>query len=170
MKNIGLKLGTVKVISHQNGWHTNFENEKQLLFGLKNKHIIAVEHVGSTSVPGMPAKPIIDINIGIDVFYNATKLKKALSRIGYEFVLEPRRYQWLFAKSDNSAQTHYLKILRYKGKYWNEYIRFKHILLTDVKAFDRYKELKLKLSTEHADNRKGYTKGKSSLINELLDK
>ena len=76
MKNIGLKKGTVKVVSHQSEWHTNFQKEKGLILSLQNKHIKDVEHVGSTSVQGMPVKPIIDIIIGIDKYFNTSKLAK----------------------------------------------------------------------------------------------
>lgn len=170
MKNIGLKKGSVKVIQHQDTWHSNFEKEKILILSLNNKHIRSVEHVGSTSVPNMPAKPIIDINVGIDNFYNASKIVKSLSKIGYEFKLEPRRFQWLFVKTHNDKETHYLKVLRYKGKYWNEYLNFKSILSTNQKAFEQYKNLKLKLSDIHQSDRRSYTKNKSTCIKNILGK
>ena len=170
MKNIGLKKGTVKVLPHQDIWHSNFEKEKMLILGLNNKYIKAVEHVGSTSIPNMPAKPIIDINVGVDNFYNASKLVKSLSGLGYEFRLEPRRFQWLFVKIDKDRETHYLRIIRYKGRYWNEYQNFKNILITNKKDFEKYKKLKLKLGVTHLDDRKTYTKNKSNLIKDILGK
>ncbi len=170
MKNIGLKKGTVKVILHQYTWHSNFEKEKVLILSLKNKYIKSIDHVGSTSIPNIPAKPIIDINVGIDNFYNASKLVKSLSSIGYEFRLEPRRFQWLFVKMDKDKETHYLKVIRYKGKYWNEYQKFKSILMTNKKAFEQYKNLKLKLGATHLNDRKAYTKSKNNLIQEILKK
>ncbi len=170
MKNIGLKKGTVKVIPHQDVWHSNFEKEEKLILALKNKYIKGIEHVGSTSIPNMPAKPIIDINVGIDNFYNASKLVKSLSGIGYEFRLEPRRFQWLFVKMDKDRETHYLKVVRYKGKYWNEYQSFKNILMTNKKAFEQYKKLKLRLGDAHSNDRKAYTKSKSNLIKDILGK
>ncbi len=168
MKNIGLKKGAVKVLPHQESWHSNFENEKGLILSLNNKHIKSVEHVGSTSVPNMPAKPIIDINVGIDNFYNASKLVKGLSGIGYEFRVEPRRFQWLFVKTNKDKETHYLKVMRYQGKSWNEGQSFKKILTTNKKAFEQYKKLKLKLSAAHLNDRRTYTKSKSSLIRDIL--
>lgn len=170
MKNLGLKKGTVKVLEHQDSWHKNFEKEKALILSLKNKHIKSVEHVGSTSIEGMPAKPIIDINVGIDNFYNAPKLTKGLSKTGYEFRLEPRRFQWLFVKMKGNKETHYLKIIRYNGNYWKEYQNFKTILESDKNAFGQYKRLKIKLGTTHSGNRKEYTKNKSKTIRHILGK
>ncbi len=170
MKNIGLKKDTVKILPYQKTWQNNFEKEKEMILGLRNKHIQAVEHVGSTSIPGMPAKPIIDINIGVDNFYNAPTLIKSLSQIGYEFRLKPRKFQWLFVKVHNGKETHYLKIVRFKGNYWNEYQNFKNALLSSKTAFEQYKKLKLKLGSLYLDSRKEYTKGKNNLIKKILKK
>ena len=170
MRNIGLQKGTVKILQHQNSWLKNFEKEKGLVLSLKNKYIKGIEHVGSTSIAGMPAKPIIDINVGVDYFYNASKLIKGLSKIGYKFRLKPRKFQWLFVKMNGNKETHYLKIIKYKGNYWNEYQNFKNILISNKKAFEQYKKLKLKLGDNHSDNRKEYTKKKSKLIKQILKK
>lgn len=168
MKNIGLKKGTVKVIPHQKEWHTNFQKEKALIFSLQNKHIEDAEHVGSTSIQGMPAKPIVDIIIGIDKYFNTAKVVKDLASIGYEFRLRPRRYQTLFVKMDGEKETHYLKVLRYRGKWWYQYIHFKNILSSNKKFFEAYKHLKLKLAGNHSADRKAYTQGKSVLIKKVL--
>ncbi|MDP2630941.1 MAG: GrpB family protein [Candidatus Uhrbacteria bacterium] len=165
---IGLKRNTVKILQHQDVWHSNFEKEKKLLLSIKNKHIKGIEHTGSTSIPNMPAKPIIDIIFGIDNFYNAPKLIKNLSEIGYEFRREPRRFQWLFVKMSGGKDTHYLKIIRHKGNYWNEYINFKKILMHNKEAFKKYKNLKLDLEKKYSNNRKEYTKNKNNLIQKLL--
>ncbi|MFW0837893.1 MAG: GrpB family protein [Candidatus Komeilibacteria bacterium] len=170
MKKIGLKRGTVKILLHQNSWHLNFEKEKKLILSLNNKHIKAIEHVGSTAVPNMPAKPIIDLNIGIDNFYNSSKLIKPLSKIGYKFTLKPRRFQWLFVKQDGEYQTHYLKIIKYKGHYWKEYQAFKAKLSNNKKAFKQYKTLKLRQGLIYSEDRKKYTANKAALIKEILYK
>jgi GrpB-like predicted nucleotidyltransferase (UPF0157 family) len=165
---IGLKKNTVRVVRHQKIWRRNFENEKELIASIGNRHVKRIEHVGSTSVQGMPAKPIIDIIVGIDKFSHASKLVKGLSRVGYEFRLVPRRFQWLFVKMDGDKDTHYLKVIRYRGVYWNEYMNFKKILLSNGKSFEKYKKLKLDLGKKHPNNRKKYTKGKQDLIRKLL--
>jgi len=164
MKTTGLKKGTVKVLQHQASWHTNFEKEKELILSIKSKYIKDVRHVGSTSIPNMPAKPIIDIIIGIDNFYNASKLIKSLAKIGYEFRLKPRKFQWLFVKKEGDNETHYLKILRYKGNYWNKCIKFREVLMNAKKVFEQYKKIKLELEKNYGDNRVEYTKKKNNLL------
>lgn len=168
MKNIGLKKGTVWVAPHQRKWHVSFQNEKELILSLQNKYIKDIEHVGSTSIQGMPAKPIIDIIIGIDKYSNTAKVVKDLARIGYEFRLRPRRYQTLFVKMDGEKETHYLKVLRYRGVWWYQYMHFKKILSSNKKFFEAYKNLKLKLGDSYSDDRKAYTKAKSAFIKKYL--
>jgi GrpB-like predicted nucleotidyltransferase (UPF0157 family) len=168
MKNIGLKKGTVKVVPHQREWHTNFQKEKKLILSLQNKHIKVVEHVGSTSIQKMPAKPIIDIIVGIDRYFNTKKVVKDLASIGYQFRLRPRRYQALFVKMDREKETHYLKVLRYRGKWWYQYMHFKNILSSNKKFFEAYKGLKLKLMESYFDDRKAYTKSKSVFIKKVM--
>jgi GrpB-like predicted nucleotidyltransferase (UPF0157 family) len=170
MKIIGLKRGIVKILPHQSSWHVNFKKEKNSILSLDNKYIKDIEHVGSTSVPNMPAKPIIDIVVGIDNFYNASKLVNGLSEIGYIFAHEPRRFQWLFIKQSGEYHTHYLKIVRYKGNYWNEYQDFKNILIRDKRAFEKYKKIKLKQGDINSDNREKYTASKKNIIKEILNK
>ena len=169
MTSLGLKKGTVKVISHQVAWHTNFDKQKELILALKNRHICAIEHIGSTSIHGMPAKPIIDIIVGIDKYRNKEKLVKDLAHIGFEFRLEPRRYQSLFIKTSGERETHYLKVLRYRGNWLNEYLAFKNKLTNDKKYFEMYQKLKLKSGQEHADSRKAYTRSKSEWIAKILE-
>lgn len=168
MTPLGLKKGTVKVIAHQAAWHSEFEKQKKQILGLGNKHICAIEHTGSTSVPSMPAKPIIDLMIGIDKYRNKSKLVKDLARIGFEFRLEPRRYQSLFVKKSGGRETHYLKVIRHKGKWWSQYLAFKNKLMNDKKSFERYRKHKLKSEESFADNRKAYTKSKAELIAKIL--
>jgi GrpB-like predicted nucleotidyltransferase (UPF0157 family) len=58
---IGLRRGTVKVVAHHPKWAEYFGKERQLLFKVMGQKVLDIRHVGSTSIPGMPAKPIVDI-------------------------------------------------------------------------------------------------------------
>jgi len=73
---IGLKRGTVKLLPHNSKWTELFEKEKQLLESTFGNSIIAIEHIGSTAISGIPAKPIIDVNIGVKSLEIAHKMKK----------------------------------------------------------------------------------------------
>ena len=62
---IGLKRGTVKLVPHNSKWEELFKKEKQLLKKTFGDTILGIEHIGSTAIPNIPAKPIIDIDVGV---------------------------------------------------------------------------------------------------------
>ncbi len=170
MSQLGLKYDEVKLEEYTSVWTKDFSKEKEKIEELNIENSLHVEHVGSTAVPGMPAKPIIDILVGIDRYSDYKKLIKPLSKIGYHFYREPRRYQALFLKKlpDNKT-THHLKVVRYKGKSWRDYLNFREVLRNDKKLFHEYKQLKLSLCKVPATDRKTYTAGKQKLIQKSLE-
>ena len=68
---IGLKRGTVKLLPHNPKWSEVFEKENKILVRALNGLVVDIQHIGSTSIPGIPAKPIIDISIGIKSMKNS---------------------------------------------------------------------------------------------------
>lgn len=99
MSQLGLQYDEVKLEKHTSAWSKDFLKDKENIENVCPADILHIEHVGSTSVPGMPAKPIIDILVGINRYSDYKKLIKPLSKIGYQFYREPRRYQALFLKN-----------------------------------------------------------------------
>ena len=169
MTKLGLKFDEVKLEKYNSTWSKNFLVEKKSIEDLNLSSISQVEHVGSTAIPGMVAKPIIDIIVGIERYSDYKKLIKPLSRIGYHFYREPRRYQAIFLKKlPNDQTTHHLKVVKYDGKSWREYIKFREALKSDEKLFNEYKQLKLALSKVTAIDRKTYTAGKHGLIQRII--
>ncbi len=119
----------------------------------------------------MPAKPIIDILVGENRYKDFKKLIKPLKSVGYYFHREPRRYQVLFLKKINGeATSHHLKIVKFNGKSWRDYLKFRDTLNSDRKLFNNYKKLKISLSNHYPNDRKKYTTGKQELIKNTLRK
>ena len=78
---LGLKRGTVKLLPHDASWTKKFEKEKKRLLSRLGDSIIDVQHIGSTAIPHIPAKPMIDILVGIDSMRNRAKFIKPLIRL-----------------------------------------------------------------------------------------
>lgn len=168
MSSLGLEHKEVRLQEYDESWQREYKSEQKKISSLHYKEFFKVEHVGSTAVPGMLAKPIIDILIGIGKYKDFKKLIKELETIGYVFHREPRRYQALFLKkSPKGLTTHHLKIVKYEGKSWNEYIKFRDNLRNNKFLIKEYRKLKLSLVNNKFD-RKAYTKGKNLLIQEIL--
>lgn len=170
MRPEGLYYSEVKLEMNHPEWVKNFLSEKEDFDNLKISFIKQIEHVGSTSIPGLSAKPIIDILLGIEKYKNYKKLIKQLDSLGYKFHREPRRYQALFLKTDAKGRTtHHLKVVKYAGKSWRDYLKFKDNILHDKKLANEYKKLKLELAKKYADDRKSYTSKKGEFIQKILE-
>ena len=167
---IGLKCGTVKIVLYKKQWNKEFIKEKACILSVCGDRIIAIEHIGSTSVPGLSAKPIIDIAVGIKRLKDAEELLKPLRKIGYNFYRKFQRQRLFVAKGPDEKRTHYLHVMRYKGTKWQTDQFFRNYLRTHPKEVERYTNLKEKLSKLHTDDRQSYADGKNAFIKSVIDK
>ncbi len=172
---IGLQRGTVKLSPHNPEWAELFEQEKKLLINTFGDPILAVEHIGSTAIPGIPAKPIIDMNVGVASLEVARVMKEKFEALGYEhrpFVpgqtKEDLQRQELYVKGSEERRTHYVHVMVHGSDHWKDDILFRDYLRQHPSRARQYAELKGKLATKHADDRTAYTKGKEQFIQETL--
>lgn len=167
---IGLKRGTVKVVPYRKKWGEEFEKERSRILEVCGDKVIAVEHIGSTSVPGLSSKPIIDIAVGIKRLKDAEKLLKPLKKLGYNFYKKFQQQRLFVAKGPDGKRTHYLHIMRYKGAKWESDQLFINYLRTHPKEVKRYGKLKEKLAKRHSNDRQGYSDGKNAFIKSIIAK
>ncbi len=132
MSSIGLKRGTVKIIRYDKKWKTEFKKEESKILDICGDKIISIEHIGSTAVPYLSAKPIVDISVGIKRFKDVEDLIKPLTSIGYHFYKKFQK-QMLFCKGPDSKRTHYLHVMRFNGVKWKNDLLFRDYLRTHTK-------------------------------------
>ena len=128
------------------------------------KHIIAVEHLGSTSICGISAKPILDIGAAIENFSDGERLVAPLENLGYIFRGEngiPGRHY--FVKGE-PRRTHHLHIVEAKSDFWKGHRLFRDYLRENPAAAKEYENLKKSLAETHAEDRRQYTAGKAAFI------
>jgi len=173
---IGLKKGTVKLVPHNPKWSELFEQEKQLLKNTFGDIIIAVEHIRSTTIPGIPAKPIIDMNIGVESLEIAWEMKEKFEKLGYvhrPFVpghtKEKLKWQELYIKGPEAKHTHYAHVTVYGNNYWKNNLLFRNYIRKNPARAKQYTELKKELAEKYADDRGTYTKNKEQFINDTLE-
>lgn len=164
---IGLKRGTVKLVSYKKSWADEFEKEKKRILNKLGNRIVDVQHIGSTSVSGLYAKPIIDISVGVRRLKDASKLKKDLNSLGYKFD-RVFQQQIFFAKGPDKKRTHYLHLMRYKGSKWMTDILFCDYLRGHKSSVRQYNELKKKLAKDFSNNRQKYSDAKDKFIKETI--
>ena len=166
---LGLKRGTVKLTANHRQWGKLYKTEKKkILLELKDLDVV-IEHVGSTAVAGIMAKPIIDMMLGINNIKQNKLIYKKLVEIDYEDRgAQEVRGRRLFVKGPEEKRTHYLHITKTDSKFWKEHIIFRDYLKKDKKVRDEYNKLKIELAKKYSDNRKLYTEGKSNFIEKII--
>ena len=165
---LGLKRGVVKVVRYDPGWPKEFQKEKKRLKGLLGRTARVIEHVGSTSIPGMPAKPILDIQLAVASFQVVPGLRAVLERHGYIYRGSAFRGQRLFVKGPEARRTHHLHVMISNSKVWKKAILFRDYLIKDRASFDGYVQLKQGLARKFPSNRGSYTNGKTAFVKKVV--
>ena len=127
---IGLKRGTVELIPHQKEWSENAENVIRLLKQLLGDTAIDIQHIGSTAISSIHAKPIIDIVIGVRELNDIHPYINVLKESGFIFRGEDVPGQVLFVKGnfEEDLRTHHIHVVKWNGSEWNNYINFRDYL------------------------------------------
>lgn len=160
------------VVAYSPNWPKEFEAEKQRLLEVFGDRIVAVEHIGSTSIPGLAAKPIIDIVAGVNSFDVLSDFIQGLQGLGYEYM--PKRMfdnRKFFPKGSKEKRTHHLNlVLRDDFEQWVKPIAFRGYLRNHEQEREQYSELKITLARKYPEDRAKYTKLKDDFIQVILSK
>lgn len=166
----GLPRGVVRVVAYRPEWKTLFEEEAARLRALMGAAALSVEHVGSTAVEGMDAKPVIDLLVGVRDLEEARGWIPQLEARGYEFRPEagiPGRL--FFAKGAREWRTHHLSLAEPSSDFYTKHLRFRDHLRAHPAAREAYRALKQGLAREFPTDRASYTAGKSAFIEHILE-
>ncbi len=168
---IGLARGTVKVVPYTYQWRTEYVKESGLLKSVIGQYVLDIQHVGSTSIEGLDAKPIIDIAVAVESLDKVNYFKGALEQIGYEYKgnagIEGRI---MFAKGSEDLRTHYLHVEVIHGPIWENHIYFRDYLRLHKEYIKEYSDLKKALAIKFQEDRGSYTKEKDKFITFILEK
>ncbi|MBL8145130.1 MAG: GrpB family protein [Anaerolineae bacterium] len=127
--------------------------------------LLAIEHVGSTSVPGLAAKPLLDLMGGLQTLDEARVCVPHTEALGYHYEpgdsIPDRVY---FNKGPEGARTHHLYLVELGGEYWVRHIAFRDALRADPALAADYAALKRLLAAKYGTDRLGYTEAKSDFI------
>ncbi len=164
-------MATVTLVNYQLEWPTRFREAAGELNAAFAGLPIYVEHIGSTSVIGLCAKPVIDILLGALSLPQIETKATALANFGYRYRpeyeadLPDRRY---FTRQQRSDIRIHLHAVVHGGTLWKAHITFRDALRADPELARSYATLKHELARVHADNRSAYTEGKGPFIGQVL--
>lgn len=159
----------ITIEDYNSNWPKQFKEEEVKLKEIFADNAIAIEHIGSTAVEGLGAKPIIDIAIGVNDLAVVSEFIKALKQIGYEFVYHKefpeRRF---FRKGQWRVGTHHLHVYLFRGEHWNNQLLFRNYLKKHPDALKEYHQLKVDLAKKFPVDRSSYTENKAAFIQNVL--
>lgn len=154
-----------------------YRNEWPIMFGVERLRLASlfpacvIEHIGSTAVPGLAAKPIIDLMLGVDSLSEIERHIESLSILGYEYFpqyerfLPQRRY---FARTDSGDLGWHLHAVVKDTPFWSEHLAFRNALRGDARLAGQYASLKRQLAEEFGNDREAYTDAKAPFIRSVL--
>jgi len=154
---------------YQASWVIKFEKEKTLLNNLIGKWSHgSIEHVGSTAIPDLIAKPIIDIMFGVQSLEASKPCIDILGNNGYEYSPYKTEVMHWFCKPSDSFRTHHVHLIPYLSPLWKERITFRNELRKNKEIRNKYANLKIKLADENKNDREKYTELKWPFIEGVL--
>ena len=150
----------VVVVDYDASWPVTFHQLQDQLAATLGPLAVAIEHVGSTAVPGLAAKPIIDMLVGVESLAAFETQSKRLAVFGYQYIPEYERVlpdRRFFKRVVNGVRTHHVHVVEKNGVYWKRYMKFRDSLRDDAWLAARY-----------AVDRDAYTNGKTGFIEAVL--
>ena len=164
----------VYVVSYDPRWPYLFTIERSRVEAVLGSWAQAIEHVGSTAVPGLDAKPVIDLMVGVRDIWGANHCICSLEGIGYSFWAEnPNPDRALFVKfvdAGRTSRTHNLHVVEISGDLWNDRLIFRDYLRAHPETAREYALLKHDLASRFRDDREAYTEAKTGFVSTVVER
>ncbi len=165
----------IKIVDYDPQWPILYEEEKRRIIEIIGHKIAAIEHIGSTAVPGLGGKPIIDIMAGVNQPTEADECLVPLEKIGYQDVTpQPDNSEWYYCLGKVyhgetvKLENYHLHLVKFMSDHWKKHLFFRDFLRTHPNTAQKYYELKKKLATKYDSDRVGYTNAKITFIESVI--
>lgn len=160
----------VRLVAYEDSWPERFAVERRLLEDALGASVTGgIHHVGSTAVPGLEAKPTIDILVGVEDLPSARECFAPLGDVGYVYApYLPDEMHW-FCKPSPARRTHHLHLVPSGSRRYIDELAFRDLLQTRPIIAAEYVALKRHLAARHTHDREAYTDGKHAFICRVLE-
>ena len=154
----------VEVVPHDPNWRSAFESESKLIALALRDNVVAIHHIGSTAIPQIHAKPIVDMLVEVKDIIKVDRHSSEMEALGYqamgEFGISGRRY---FRK----GRTHHIHSFEVGSPQIERHLAFRDYMIAHSEAAQQYSELKRELANKYHDNIQAYMNGKDGFIKEI---
>jgi len=164
-------LRPVTIVEYDTEWPSLYEKEKGEIIGAIGRIVRSIEHIGSTSVPGLAAKPIVDIMAGVDSEAEADRCVAILADIGYDDVTsQPENPDWYYCLGKRLDRIYcHLHLVRQESAFLEDHLLFRDYLKESPRTAREYHELKKELAAKYKYDRLGYNLAKTDFIRSIVE-
>jgi GrpB-like predicted nucleotidyltransferase (UPF0157 family) len=168
---IGQHKRNLSVVPYRSVWVALFEREADLLRAALGENALCIEHCGSTSIPGMAAKPIIDIMVAVVSLTQAVELIPAVESLGYEYRPIDTVPERMFFRKERMPEyrTHHLNLVQQDSGFWINQLAFRDYLRTHDQMAAAYVDLKVRLSEIATRTGEIDREGKTEFVARVLE-
>lgn len=162
----------VSIVPYDPAWPRMFEEEKRHLLDCLPRDLIRrIEHFGSTAIPGLAAKPIVDMLVEVTSLEETkARIAPALEGQGYDYFWRatqgedgPPFYAWFIKRNSAGIRTHHVHMIESDFEHWDRLL-FRDYLIDHPETAKEYEALKLRLADNHPNDRIAYTNGKTEFV------
>jgi GrpB-like predicted nucleotidyltransferase (UPF0157 family) len=158
----------IEVVAYNPEWRTLYKAEAQTITNVLGAEVFRIHHIGSTAIPGILAKPIIDIMVEVHDITKIEAFNPALMELGYqprgENGIPGRRF---FTKNTAGSRTHHIHIYQVEHQEIARHLKFRDYLLAHPEDVLAYSQLKEALVEKFRDDPTSYTNGKDEFVNKI---
>lgn len=169
---IGLQRGCVSLEPHSVEWETSAQVMIETLKNILKEVLVDAQHIGSTSIKSIQAKPIIDIAVGVSSFDKLMDCNDRLQEHGivYRGQDQPDQHLYVCGDFQRDIRTHHIHAVLYGAKAWTDYLNMRDYLNAHEEEAMKYSRLKEELANQYPNDREAYTNGKHAFIVNILRK
>jgi GrpB-like predicted nucleotidyltransferase (UPF0157 family) len=157
----------VEVVSYNPNWKKMYKEESEKIKNILNDIIIDIHHIGSTAIPGIKAKPVIDILVEVKDIEGVDQYNYKMKELGYEAMGEYGIPKRRFFRKGANKRTHHIHIFQSGNEEIERHINFKEYLIAHPDKAREYSKLKEELANKYTYDVENYTNHKSDFIKEI---
>lgn len=161
----------IVLVPYDPAWPQRFEEERARLLEVLGPWLAGpIEHIGSTAVPGLTAKPVIDIMAAVVDLPSSLDARAALAPLDYLYFPYRSDVMHWFCKPSPARRTHHLHLIPVRSPLWEDRLLFRDYLRGAPSAAEEYASLKTALAAQYRFDREAYTEAKGSFVQEILSR
>ena len=161
----------IHLVAYDDTWPERFRQEREVLSGAIGEYVKgSIEHVGSTAVAGLVAKPVIDVMVGVEGLAASRGAFPILERLSYCYFPHHADVMHWFCKPSPQHRTHHLHLVPFRSRLWRERMAFRDYLRGHPEVAAEYGKLKQALARRYRFDREAYTDAKKPFVRRIVER